>query len=293
MHRNGTGTAPIALFTGERYAWPAMGDRAPAGDVLETLSLSILAAGSTVVSAEWNYRGVNRDPYARLYHVTSGRGAIRLDGSDVSLLPGSTYLIPAQCPFVFGASRGMGHHWIHFTAQVGTGVSLFELALLPVSAPGGEDERQLFQAITRSFSAESVHGIDRLSRTNRLGLLLEPFLTLARWNDAWTAVDRFAPALQHIHQNLGRPLRIAELAETVHLHPTYFANRFAQLFGIAPAAYIRQRRVEAAQIMLLHTDKPVKEIGALAGFSDTPYFCRAFRAVTGWTPGAYRERGAV
>jgi len=63
--------------------------------------------------------------------------------------------------------------------------------------------------------------------------------------------------------------------------------------GVAPREYVRTRRIEAAQLMLLHTDLPIKSIAMNTGFRESAYFCCAFRKATGLAPGAYRARGVV
>jgi YesN/AraC family two-component response regulator len=52
--------------------------------------------------------------------------------------------------------------------------------------------------------------------------------------------------------------------------------------------YINKKKVEKAQLLLFSTDKPVKEIAYVMGFSDHSYFIRLFRKLTGLTPQEYR-----
>ncbi|TVQ21171.1 MAG: AraC family transcriptional regulator [Spirochaetaceae bacterium] len=274
--------------------------------LLDSLSLTVLSAARTVVSSEWNERAVHRDPYARLYVVMGGVGRITVRGSGYELAAGDLALIPPDTPVVLHRSRGLDHYWMHFTARVAAGLSLFAVFEPPtligpdaVSATPGEPYTT--GAWPGSAGAIAESAVERLARgasgrfaaLTRLRLLLEPFLERGRWSQLTERLTRFYPAIRYIGEHLAEPIRTADLAATAGLHPTYFANQFTAAVGTSPRAYVRARRIDAAQMMLLHTDHPIKAIARDTGFRESAYFCRAFRAATGVAPGAYRARGVV
>jgi AraC-like DNA-binding protein len=69
-----------------------------------------------------------------------------------------------------------------------------------------------------------------------------------------------------------------------------FANKFTSTLGIPPGQYILKKRLEAAQLLLINTDKKIKNIAAETGFSNEMYFSRIFTHKAGITPGEYRKR---
>ena len=52
--------------------------------------------------------------------------------------------------------------------------------------------------------------------------------------------------------------------------------------------YINKKKIESGQLLLLTSDKPVKEIAYTLGFNDHSYFIRLFKKLVGVTPLEYR-----
>ncbi len=91
---------------------------------------------------------------------------------------------------------------------------------------------------------------------------------------------------EHLHQRIGVP----DLAERVGLSESYLSTLFKKETGRSISDYVMDRRVEAACNMLKFSDYSCADIGAILAFSSQSHFIRAFKARTGLTPRAYRER---
>jgi AraC family transcriptional regulator, L-rhamnose operon transcriptional activator RhaR len=57
-------------------------------------------------------------------------------------------------------------------------------------------------------------------------------------------------------------------------------------------AYLARRRVQMAAALLLHTDRPVTQVGRSVGWPDQNYFARRFKAHFGLSASTYRSRFA-
>lgn len=100
-------------------------------------------------------------------------------------------------------------------------------------------------------------------------------------------------AVRYIHDNLGRPLSVPEIAERVGVSPRHLTRLFARFAGTSPAAYVETARIQRASTLLLRTDDPIKQIGALVGYEDVHHFTRVFTRAIGCPPGLFRRtRGA-
>ena len=84
--------------------------------------------------------------------------------------------------------------------------------------------------------------------------------------------------------------RVDVLASRAAMSPRHFARVFRDQTGETPAAFVTQVRVEASQRLLGQSDAGLDAIAADCGFGTTDTFRRAFRRVTGVSPGAWRER---
>ena len=91
-------------------------------------------------------------------------------------------------------------------------------------------------------------------------------------------------------QNLSDPdLRQEAIAAGIGVSEVYLRRVFRRVFGVSPAVYMRNRRIEYAKELLCTEEYSVTDVAMLSGFNDTAYFAREFKKVVGVTPSAYRE----
>jgi AraC family transcriptional regulator len=105
--------------------------------------------------------------------------------------------------------------------------------------------------------------------------------------------QRLARSRQYIENRLGGNLTVLELARAVDMSLFHFARAFKQSTGMTPHAYVLERRVAAAQSLVLNTTRPFNEISAELGFSNPSHFTAVFGRLTGTSPSAYRLHGAA
>ena len=76
-------------------------------------------------------------------------------------------------------------------------------------------------------------------------------------------------AIQYIEEHLREELTIREIAQQAALAPFYFQKGFSMLCGITVGDYIRQRRLSAAGLEVLTTDRKIIDIALEFGY-DSP-----------------------
>jgi AraC-like DNA-binding protein len=87
------------------------------------------------------------------------------------------------------------------------------------------------------------------------------------------------------------PLTIRELARGVGLNEFKLKAGFKQFFDTGVFECFQQARMEKARHLLLHTDKPIKDICQQAGYPRMTNFITAFRKHFGYTPASLRRNG--
>jgi AraC-like DNA-binding protein len=97
-------------------------------------------------------------------------------------------------------------------------------------------------------------------------------------------------ARHYIDDHHQRPLNVKELAGKVGLSREHFSREFVATMGQSPGAYLRERRLQTAELLLRQSSESVSAISRLSGFASASHFCRAFRAKKGCSPQAYRQR---
>ena len=97
-------------------------------------------------------------------------------------------------------------------------------------------------------------------------------------------------AQRHMDQQFGTALTVPVLATVAGLSERSFVRRFTAATGTPPASYLQALRVEKARGALERSQASIAQIAWDVGYRDVPAFARAFRSITGLTPGAYRSR---
>jgi AraC-like DNA-binding protein len=95
---------------------------------------------------------------------------------------------------------------------------------------------------------------------------------------------------EHIEQNLGEHIEIADLATLTGLSPCHFSRAFKQSMGMPPHRYLISRRVEEAARLIESTDRPMFEIALDVGFADQSHFTRVFSSQVGESPSQFRHQ---
>ncbi len=92
-----------------------------------------------------------------------------------------------------------------------------------------------------------------------------------------------------IESSLDLTIRLEDCASKVRLSASYFSRAFKATFGSTVGNYIRRRRVERAQQLMLLSNEPLSQIAFACGFADQAHYCRVFRSVVGLSPGIWRR----
>jgi AraC-like DNA-binding protein len=93
----------------------------------------------------------------------------------------------------------------------------------------------------------------------------------------------------HIDERVAGRVSVAELARLTGLSNGHFGRAFKQTFGVAPRTFLRRRRIEFAQGMMLRTDLTLSQIALRCGLFDQPHLSKMFRSVVGEIPSAWRR----
>ena len=107
-----------------------------------------------------------------------------------------------------------------------------------------------------------------------------------------TLLPHLRRARDLIDQRYADPLDLDALAATAHVSKYHFLRCFTEAYGITPAAYLTERRIERAQDLLRATNLTVTEVCLLVGYSSLGSFSSRFRQVVGVTPSEYQAEFA-
>ena len=100
---------------------------------------------------------------------------------------------------------------------------------------------------------------------------------------------RLAGALLALHQQPGRDWTVAQLAEQCNTSRSAFADRFQVTIGMTPLRYVTELRMRLASQWLTLERLPIEEVAQRLGYTSQAAFSRAFKRITGKTPGFSRK----
>jgi AraC-like DNA-binding protein len=189
-------------------------------------------------------------------------GTIRFDQPAAQRL---VSILPSVVNIEATGSLEMG--WIQSTLQ-------FMASEAREMRPGGET------VITRLADILVIQAIrawierDPAAQTGWLGALRDP---------------QVGRALTLIHRAPAHDWSVAELADEVALSRSAFAARFNALAGEPPMQYLARWRMQLAQTWLKEDGATIGELAARLGYRSEAAFSRAFKRITGVSPGAVRR----
>ena len=83
--------------------------------------------------------------------------------------------------------------------------------------------------------------------------------------------------LDHIEARLADRIELADLAEAACLSPFHFARMFRASFGVAPHAWVMQRRVERARGLLAAGRLPLEQVAQQCGYAHLSHLNTALK----------------
>lgn len=86
------------------------------------------------------------------------------------------------------------------------------------------------------------------------------------------------------------PVDLELLGRTAGISKWHFHRLFARAYGVTPAAYLSERRIERAQDLLRATTLSVTEVCHAVGFASLGSFSTRFRQLVGESPREFQQR---
>ncbi len=263
--------------------------------ILATLRTCLIGGNRLTCDSSWaDYgRPLPGDFFGRIYYLRSGAGKVTHHDRVIQMKPGKLVAIPAFTPCTYRCLGSMDLSYVHFTATVLGSLEPFDCFgwTFEVRVRGIRSMNRTWDGMLAALRQDDKPG-RALEADGFLRQLIACFAGTAQqaYSPRLRKVERLQPVFSYVEQRLGSTIRLADLARLVNLQPTYFSNRFTEVMGMSPIAYVTRQRIERAQGLLRHTDMKLQQIAEAVGLQDAFYFSRVFKAVAGTPPSEYRRR---
>lgn len=141
---------------------------------------------------------------------------------------------------------------------------------------------------------ETIRPGDAISATSIANLVLvhtlRAHVAAMPFNTGWFGAIRdkqIGAALSLMHGDIAKRWTVNELASTIGMSRTIFAQRFKKFVGFAPLDYLLRWRMTVAG-QELKSGKSLSKVADSVGYSSETAFNSAFKRITGESPGRYR-----
>lgn len=104
------------------------------------------------------------------------------------------------------------------------------------------------------------------------------------------AGDRITAAIAFMRDELGKPIRVEDMANHVSMSVSAFAHLFKATTGSAPYQYLKRLRLDRARALLVEENQAVSEASRAVGYSTVSHFISEFKRTYDETPRAYAAR---
>jgi ribose 5-phosphate isomerase B len=103
---------------------------------------------------------------------------------------------------------------------------------------------------------------------------------------------RLARVVEHICNNLDKPLAVSELSKIAEMSQSHFSKLFKLSTGSAPHQFVLQQRIKRSKELLCHDAAKIVDIALEVGFENQAHFTTVFGNFVGMTPRQFQRSAA-
>ncbi len=107
--------------------------------------------------------------------------------------------------------------------------------------------------------------------------------------DTYSSPSAIEQLVARLRANPGANWSNEVMAQAANMSMSQMHQRFRQMFGMSPQAWLTGLRIQEAQRWLRGTSLPIAEIALRTGFSDQASLTRTMQRVSAVTPAVYRK----
>lgn len=254
----------------------------------------------SVYETGWEHKKKNSryGPSIREYYimhlVTKGKGKLIIDKKVFDVEEGDCFIVPPNLMTSYTADPvdPFSYYWIGFG-----GIDALELLK---KAGFLTNETYVIHPVHYSAILKRLINVTNVNSTDGTAeyvLIGELYLIFADMINAASRGDSEAvymeEALRFIKDNYQEFTTVQDIADHLGIDRTYLFRLFKKEINISPIDYLINLRIEKAKLMLINTNKPIKEISQFIGYSSYTSFVRSFKNKCKVSPNEYRNKNKV
>ncbi len=220
-----------------------------------------------------------------------GHGYVRTDDGRLALTPNTLLIMPARHRCDFGPVRNAWNICWYYLRESkrwacvdGSAVTVRHCHITP-----------LLRKIMETYVFDLYNHIALDRNQEMYGQIVLNLLDRALGHDGSGTMDGSLSLINHLRArikgDIARRWDLNEMAREVFLSPSTLQRRMRRNVNQTPHQMVRSIKMEQAQILLRHTDYPIRMIADRLGYPDPFVFSASFKKVMGVSPRRYRLAG--
>jgi AraC-like DNA-binding protein len=287
--------------------------------LLKDPCFSLLNTDHICLDHQWNYKNVVSTFY-RLYLIDDGEGRLYDHQESYKLEKNHLYLIPSFTLCNYECKTFLSQYYLSFIEETQTGSSLFYHNRKVMKVEARSTDYQHFHRLLELNPNRGLQWSHNplvyekrpiLQRFRELNHTLSPSANLETQGIILQLLSRFMQpenfksssvqkspskvldAIEYMQTHLHINLTVEALAGRANHNADYFSRIFFESTGERPLQYLRNKRIERAQVLLSTTEMTFSQIAEQTGFESLPYFSKMFKQVTGMSPSCFRKNSQI
>lgn len=234
-------------------------------------------------------------PHYLIHFVLSGKGIFRFADKEYHLEAGYGFLIEPET-LAFYQADGQDpwtYVWVGFAGSEAE--NYLHAMGLSGRHPVFKSERseELYDTVRDMMEHNTFGMANDLRRNGLLSIFLSLIASGAdvvdkNETDKGNAYVR--KAVSFIQSNYCNPIKVTDVAEYVCINRSYLYTLFQNYLGLSPQQFLTAFRITKARELLESTSYSIESIALSCGYTDALNFTKAFRAMKGVSPSAFRKQ---
>lgn len=239
--------------------------------------------------------GPGAKPHYIIHYVLSGKGIFRSHGKEYKLEAGYGFLIePNELAFYQADEKEpWSYLWVGFS---GTRAEEYLQSMglsgaHPIFACNRDAE--LYEIVRDMMEHNTIGVANDLRRNGQLGVFLSVIAESAgvvERSEEDKGNQYVKKAISFIQSNYCNPIKVTDVADYVCINRSYLYTLFDNYIGMSPQKFLATFRLTKAKELLESTDYSIESIAFSCGYNDALVFAKAFQAMMGQSPSAYRKQ---
>lgn len=226
--------------------------------------------------------------YFILEYIISGKGYLIVDEKKHALQANDVYLLEPGSTHEYYADKDdpFKKIWINFKSDIFF-MLLNEYDLKQTYVFHDTD---IMEEMSNILALEKVSVYNDHIYKAASKYLFNIFMQLAQKNKI---VQKESPTAQRILAELDKAIdsniSIEDICNTLFISRSKMIREFKKHYHTTPHAYLLDRKISFAKMLLQNSRHSIKAIAAHLSFADEKYFANVFKSKTGMTPSQYRK----